>query len=67
MAAAGQLWALESNYFPAPLLTLELKTFRLQGVEQTVGVQRLAWEMPYYKQELWSLALTPGIPMMVLT
>lgn len=67
MAAARQLWALKSNYFPAPPLTLELKTCRLQGAEQTVCVQRLAWEIPYYKRELWSLALTPGIPVMVLT
>lgn len=66
-AAAGQLWALEGDYFPAALLTLGLKTCRLQRVEQTVCVPRLAWEIPYYKRELWSLSLTPGSPVMVMT
>lgn len=67
MAAAKHLWALESNYFPVPLFTLELTARRLQRVEKTVFCTvkcvccGLAWETPCCKQKHPPLAPTPGV------
>lgn len=66
--AARYLWALESNYLPVLLFTLELEACGLQQIEVCIlHHSDLAGETSFHRWEQRSLLAAPWGGMMVLT